>query len=234
MILLGLIVALILPVVATGQVILQENFDTSFVGFPPRPPQVGFLVQSVGSHLVVNQGGGDYAVRSVSDSASDSFVLNYGTTALTPNTTTTYQFLIEAGSVPVSANAFAQEVILRPLGVNIMLFWGDDYRVWLTTTAPGLNPPLLRTEFSWAVETLYDVVVVVSGGAAGTFDLMINGTLIVEDYPLDYEVTGMKHLAFACTFATTGSQIVDNIQVIGEQVVPNESTTWGGVKALYR
>jgi hypothetical protein len=234
MILLVMGMALLVPAVATGQVIFLETYDTSFVGFAPFAPIIGFRVQLVGDHTVVDQGGGDYALRSVTDGTDGGFLINYGTTALTPNTTTTYQFLIEDGSGPVGANAFLQELILRPLGVNIMLYWGNDYRLWISTTAPGYDSPLLRTEFSWAVETLYDVVVVVTGGAAGTFDLMINNTLVADDHPLNYEVTGLKYLAFACNTVTTSSQILDNIQVIGEQVVPNEQTTWGGAKALYR
>jgi hypothetical protein len=198
--------------VAAEEVVLLDTFQDDTPGSPPNGPEIGSYAGMSGTHVVVDLGGGDLRLESDDPSASGGFLLTWQPTAGPQQAAVDYDYRIYANSNPAGLNAFGQELILLPGGLNLDLWWADDHVLRVRITRPGGGSTTLTSTYSWAFDTDYHVSWTVNA-AADTFDLKVNGTYVYLDEPLGYDLLSLSRLSTYTNYTTTGSQLMNDVKI---------------------
>lgn len=200
-----------LPVVAE-EVVLLDTFQDDTPGAPPNGPEIGTYSQMTGTHVVVNVGGGDLRLESTDSSTSTGFVLVWQPTSSPQQAAVEYDYRIYANSNPAGLNAFGQELILLPGGLNIDLWWSDDHLLHVRIYRPSGGSTTLTTTYSWAFDTDYHVTFTLDA-ATDLFSLKVNGTFVLLDEPLGYDLLNLQRLATYSNYSTTGSVLTNDVTI---------------------
>jgi hypothetical protein len=200
------------PPVYGETVVLLDTFQDDTPGSPPNGPEIGSYWQLVGTHEVVDLGGGDLRLRSTDADPLDGYLIHYLPTSEPERARTEYVVRIEAGSVPVAANAFTQSLLTEPLGLNFSLYWGDDHVLWVNTNLSGGGGSLVNTGYAWNFDTDYQVTWT-TDAMTDQFSLTVNGTPLMCDEPIGDDLLRLAAFSFGSTFGTTGSQLIDDVTI---------------------
>ncbi len=201
--------------VSLGQnVILQDTYQDDVIGDPPNGPEVGSYIQISGNHMIDDFGGGDLKLLSHSQ-AGDGYVINMRPIADAAVAETTYEYLIFGNALPSGQNAFTQQWILRPLGDNLSLWWGDDQQLRVHITRVGGASETIATGFTWNSDTTY-YVSVATDALADTFSIRINGSPVLVDEPFGADFTHLYSLAFADNFATAALRLLNDVRIVND------------------
>ncbi len=201
----------VLPV-AAEEIVLLDTFQDDTTGSPPNGPEIGTYAGMSGTHVVVNLGGGDLRLESDDPGTSAGFLLTWMPISSPQQATIEYDYRIFANSNLSGANAFGQELILQPGGLNLDLWWGNDHLLRVHITRPGGGSDTLVSAYAWAFDTDYHVAWAIDA-AADTFSLKVNGSYLYLNAPLGYNLLGLSRLATYSNFPTTGSQLMNDVKI---------------------
>jgi hypothetical protein len=205
--------ALVCGAAAMGQdVILLDTYQDDTIGDPPNGPEIGTYIQFGGSHMVDDFGGGDLKVLSYSASG-DGYIINMRPIAEPSIVETSYEYLVFGNSNLVGINALNQQWVLRPIGNNLSLMWGDDLQLRVRVTRAGGASQTYTTGYFWSLDTEYDVVVVTDANA-DTFTVRINGTDVLANEPFGADFSHIYSLAFSDNFSTSPLRLLNDVRMI--------------------
>jgi hypothetical protein len=192
---------------------LLDTFSDDTIGSPPNGPEIGSATYggSGGTHTVFSQAG-DRRLRSSDTSASGSILITYIPIAYADLMQVQYLFRVESGAVLVGQNAFTQQLVLRPIGTNLMLDWGNDKKFYIRITRPGEPTTDISTGISWLLNTDYQVNWTVNL-LTDRFTLSVNNTTLVLNGAVGVDITGMSSLSLSTNYNTTGNQVIDNVTI---------------------
>ena len=208
---------------SSAATIFLDTYQTNPVG----TPDIGSYFQFDGTHAVVDLGGGDKRMRST-NSSNNGFAVDaqHIMQPFVPLARVSYDIVIESGANLVGSNAFVQDAILDSpggLGSNLFLYWGENHKLFVrkSTVGGGIGAPV-ETTFDWAFDQNYHVVWQIDG-SNDTASLVVNGIALYTNDPLGDDFSGLQRFAFSSNFATTGSQLLDNLTITS--AVPEPATS---------
>ncbi len=225
-----------LPHSSGAEVLLMDFFTDDTAGAAPNGAEVGSAFYGG----IANQGGANvtYTVADVagnlklrvnspgpaSDTANGS-IIEYLPTAQPDVAQVSYEFLVaREGLSQAGLNAFGQELVFDPLGLNLVLFWSSDadgHHLWYGVSIPGQGTfTLTDTGFVYSLETPYAVEWLINTNS-DRFSLSVGGTPLATDVAFGVDGDSLRELAFANDFATVGTQQIDNVLIAA---VPLPST----------
>lgn len=225
----GCILGLAARPAAAQETILRDTFQDDTPGAAPNGPEIGTSGGSAFKHIVIDDGGGDLRLRSSDQDALGGFVYYWNPIHGAEQVAVEYDYRIESGSTPSGANAFIQELMLVPAGLNLDLWWGDDHLLRVQVYRPSGNDTL-PTTFAWSADTDYHVVWMLDA-AADTFALKVNGTAVFFNEPIGYNLQRISSLYAFSNYPTKGDQVMDEI-IITDLDAPCASETTPPVTAL--
>jgi len=219
-------------IIAGAAVIFQDNFENITPGNPPSPT-VGTYSQLVGNNLVIDNGGSQ-VLRSIDAADNEAFLVNCLPTNESSWAIIQYTLRINGDNLDlVGINAFNQQLVLRPLGDNLMLNWSADGKTYLNASIGSTMQEAVDLEFDWLPDTDYTVLWRLDA-ATDTYALQINGTIVRNATVFGDDLTGFYSLAIGSNSLTIGEQTLDNIIIEG--VVPEPTSLLllaaGGVALL--
>jgi hypothetical protein len=225
-----------LPVPASAAVLLHDFFGDDTAGAAPNGPAIG----TAGYGGCCGQGGAN-AAYTVIDSAgnlklridspgpandpANGSIIEYFPTVQPGAAKVSYEFRVARGGLAQAAlNSFAQELVFDPLGLNLELLWssdGDGHHLWYGISVPGQGTfTLTDTGFVYALDTAYAIEWLIDANT-DRFSLSADGTALASNVPFGADGTSLRELAFVNNFATTGTQVIDNVLI---EAVPEPST----------
>ena len=221
--LLAALLAITAPPAAAATVLLLDTFSDDTVGNLPNGAEVGSAVYpglsvpatTTTDYRVFNDSG-NQRLRVTSPGpagvADNGSLIDYFPTAFSAASQVSYFYRIEAGASMVGLNAFGQELVMSPFGVNLELLWGNDGHLHVGTTDVGAGAfSIADTGFAWALGQDYEVTWLING-AAGLFSILIDGATIVNNQA-HVPMAGIQELAFFNNFNTTGAQVIDDVTI---------------------
>jgi hypothetical protein len=207
--------------------IFLDDFENGTAGNLPGNPQIGTngLLGSGYVHQIVNEGG-NLKLQS-SDTVNDNAFAIYNRPIYEPlSSTTTYDFRILSPSVIntslVGKNAFLQELILNNAGGdNLLLYWGDDYKLRLdiTINGGGFWMDLIDLNYTWAYGTNYHIEWEING-AADTYSLTVNGTKLQDNVAFGDDIYELYAFSYGTNYDSIGTQVMDNVTIKDTAAVP--------------
>ena len=201
-------------IIVNAAVMFYDDFENGTAGNPPVGPTIGTYSQQVGTHEIVDTGG-NLALKSIDPADDDSFLINCRPTVESPWATVEYTLtIVRDNPVPVGHNAFFQELVLRPLGDNLDLRWGDDGKTYLMPYINGSSQNEIDLSFNWSYDTEYDVHWSIDSDT-DTYSLIINGTILQNNVAFGDDLTGLYSLAYGSNSLTVGSQLMDDVIING-------------------
>ena len=212
---LTLLTVLVIPSVSSAQYLLDTFQDDTPTAFP-NGPEIGSATYagSSGSHAVVNWGSGDYRLRSIDTSASGSLTISYIPLFSADIMQVDFKMRVEGNSILAGANAFNQDLVFSSTSglINIYLYWGNDLELRIRTLGAGVDKTV-DLDYKWLVDTDYQVSVFLDL-TNNYYWVHIPGMGINYKFvTFDVDVTQLNTLYFSTTFATTGSQVIDNVVI---------------------
>lgn len=213
-------------------VLLLDTFSDDTAGALPNGAEVGSAVYpglsvpatTTTDYRVFNDGGNQrLRVTSPGPAGADNgSLIDYFPTALAPHTRVSYRYRIETGAAMVGLNAFGQELVMSPFGVNLELLWANDGHWHVGTTDVGAGFfSTADTGFAYVLGQDYDVTWLIDG-AAGVFSVLMDGVAIVNNQA-HVPMGGVQELAFFNNFNSTGAQVIDDVTIT---TVPEPSSAF--------
>jgi hypothetical protein len=212
---LALVVALSSAAAGVAQdTILLDTYQDDVIGNPPNGPEIGTYFQLVGTHMVDDFGGGDLKVLSMS-SAGSGYLINMAPIATPPVVRTTYEYEVLGNSQLTGLNALSQQWVLRPIGNNLTLWWGNDFRLRVNISRASGPSATIDTGFNWSFDTEYDIEMV-TDGTTDTFSLRVNGSDVLLSEPFGEDFTHAASLAFLDNFSSATLRILNDVRMTNE------------------
>ena len=207
---------------AQAQTVLLDTFEDDSIGSLPNGPEVGGGVYggaSDATYQVVGGGGGKQLYITDSNAADTSWV-GYDPVGEPTRGRLSYWFRVQGGGTLSGGWPLAQELVLRPIGINIWLFWtldtGDNPDVLeVEVNRPGMADLELATAYAWNTAVGYDVVVDFNG-PADTFSISVNGTPVITDQAIGYDMTHMYTTQFMTNQPSTCNVVLDDVMIVPE------------------
>jgi hypothetical protein len=234
--LLSLVFSALIPAAAAAgsTVIFLDDFDNESIGSLPSSPDIGTysIYPSAGTHTVVNpDGNGDLRLRCDDPSASTGCSFNFApTVSPTQRTVSEYLFRIESGAIASGfANDFVQQLVLLPLGNNVLVEWAAQGNLAGVRIHSGgqQQEQAFFSGFVWAADTDY-FVEIETDPVANTYEIFIDGEPMASG-TITTNFSGLDRLIAKSGSSTKGATQIDDI-VITE--VPEPSAAASMVAAL--
>ena len=217
---LTLLLLLATPAVSSAQYLL-DTFQDDVVNNPPNGPEIGSGTYSGGpvagySHFVTNWGGGDYRLRSNDTSASTSLSISYIPLFTSNIMQVDFKMRVEGNSILSAANAFLQSLNFSTISstLTVWLYWGNDLELRIRTYSSFHDiDKTIALDYNWALDTDYQVSVFLDL-TSDRYWVHIPGMGInykLETFGVD--VTKLNSFYFSTNYATTGSQVIDNVVI---------------------
>ena len=213
----------ILPPSSEAEVLLRDFFTDDTAGAVPNGAEVGSASYGGGANVTytVADVGGNLKLRvnspgPANDTANGSLI-DYLPTTQPDVAQVSYEFLVaREGLSQEGLNAFGQELVFDPLGLNLVLFWSSDadgHHLWYGVSIPGQGTfTLTDTGFVYSLETPYAVKWLINTNN-DRFSLSVDGTSLATDVAFGADGDSLRELAFVNDFATVGTQQIDNVLI---------------------
>ena len=220
-------------------VLLLDTFTDDTVGALPNGAETGTAiypglsvpVTTTTGYRVINDAGNQrlqVTAPGPAGVADNGSLIDYFPVALAPTTRVSYFYRLETGATQVGLNAFGQQLVMSPFGVNLELLWANDGNWHVGTTNVGAGFfTTVNTAQGYTLGTNYDVTWLING-AAGLFSIEINGTPLVTNFA-HVPMLGVQELAFFNNFNSTGTQVIDNVRITAEAVPEPASLVLSGL-----
>jgi len=200
---------------AQGNYVLDTFSDDVTAGLP-NGAEIGTATYGGGTgvtHEVFDMGSGDLRLRSLDMMVDSGVSIGYFPNGDPSVFQAEYLIRVEGNSNLVGQNAFSQQLVLRPIGANLSLRWGNDHKLYFGISRPGQTTTTnTDTGLTWNFDQDYQVTWFVDS-VNDTFGLIINQNEIYTDSPMGVDLTHLYALYFQSNFVTTGSQVIDNIRI---------------------